>query len=95
MLPVIGGRGRLDDVRVLSRGLSPFGRGIFVGVGVLHFVLFAGLHGFPRNRGRGLAVMFLFLNDFLIVGNVSWIGHRLLNRPWGLFQPYFPASAPE
>jgi hypothetical protein len=29
-------------------------------------------------------VMLLFLDDFLIVGNVSWIGHRPLNRRSGI-----------
>lgn len=55
---------------------SALGGRVFMSVGMLYRRLFPGLHRRRRTCRGVLAVMFLFLDDFLIVGNISWVGHR-------------------
>jgi len=80
--------GFLDFFRLLSRNFRPFGGRIFMAVWMNHLRFFAGLNRFRRSFLRLLAVVLFLLDDFLIVGNVSWIGHRLMIRPCGIPQPY-------
>lgn len=73
---------RLFDFRsFLGRGFSPFSGRVFVCVGVLHFRFFPGLNSFDGSSGgRVLPTVFLLVQNFLIVGDVAWIGHRPKNR---------------
>ena len=66
---------------LLGLSFRALGRGIFVLVRMLHPGLFPRLHRFGNGTlGWVFAVMLFLLKDFLIVGNVSRIGHRSTYR---------------
>lgn len=66
---------------LLGLSFRAVGRGIFVLVRMLHPGLFPRLHRFGHGTlGWVFAVMLFLLKDFLIVGNVAWIGHRSKDR---------------
>lgn len=72
----------LNGFGFFLRVLRAFRGWVFVGVGMFHRGLFAGLHGFDCSGAWVFAVMFLFVNDFLVVGNIAWIRHRQWVRGW-------------
>ena len=73
----VRGDGFPHGIGCFGLSLRALGRGIFVFVRMLHLRLPAGLHGLGLSTLCGIFTVMLFLlNDYLIVGNVSWIGHR-------------------
>ena len=72
-------RSALKSESSLERPGSGFGSRCFVFVRfvifgvVLHQWFFAGLHRFRRAFDSGFAMVFLFLDDFFVVSDVSWI----------------------
>ena len=58
-------------------GFLPFGGGVGVFFVMFHLRLFAGLDVLDGSAfGRVGSVLFFLVKDFLIVSDVSWIGHR-------------------
>src|SRR5664279_3250935 len=62
-----------------------------IGSMVLHVRLLAGLRRRAGTWRHGFVAVLFFLLDFLVVGDVAWIGHRglekwmsrILEPPWG------------
>jgi hypothetical protein len=76
-LRFVSGDGFLDLFGFLRGGFRTLGGRVFVSVSVFHLGFFTGLNRLGDSAFRWvLAMMFLFLEDFLVVGNVSWVGHR-------------------
>ena len=79
--------GFLHRLQFFGSGFGAFGGGVFVLVGMLHLRFLPGLNRLRRARGGIFTVVFLFLKDFLVVGNITWIGHRPQNRGGCRWQP--------
>ena len=74
--------GGLDGFGFFLRVLGAFRGRVFVSVGMFHPGLLAGLHCLHGPGARVFAVVLLLVDDFLVVGNVAWIGHRRSVRRW-------------
>ncbi len=65
---------RFTNLRPFLCGcLSPLGSRVFMRVGMLHFGFPSRLHLFRRPHCRILTVVFLLLDDFFVVSDISWV----------------------